>query len=478
MVLGNGESRLRKRNADHERSMLPMITMDADALESGNLMRSASLTSPFSLSNDTPRSVTKKIIGSFSVGRSKGLRENGSTIARSKSTPAEMNGKRFTFSGNAKPQAKKSRCSACYCLFKLILFVFKLALFAAVIMYSRPLFSKAVAKYQAFMDETVNVKHEKDGVNKKFARITEEKNKLSSDNNKLEGKFIALENEKREVDKLYEELQLKQKDMVDRRVLDDKVKEEVKRMEQQWRENADKENREVYALYEELQLKQRDMVDRRVLDDKVREEVKRIEQQWRENSSKEVGMLQRSIQEESKRQIAYRFGKDYGPSGPYKIEFKIEIPHQEGGNSPSVWYFTVETAPVNKMPHSLNIFLRQIELKLWDGCTIPINSDHKLFANSRNKLEDFQDAMLTSVTFRERSDYPSEAYSIGFHEMNGLPEIYINTKIYQNAQGDNKYHSAFGKVFHGRDVIDKVASLPASSGQLQTEVIIKRAYLI
>jgi cyclophilin family peptidyl-prolyl cis-trans isomerase len=162
--------------------------------------------------------------------------------------------------------------------------------------------------------------------------------------------------------------------------------------------------------------------------------------------------------------------KRFGP-GPHHVEVEVNFPtHQEEN-----WYFTIELAPIDEMPHSIHTFLELVSRGLFDngGYSFYSNAVHVIqggpFSNHLtgsdigNVEERFQESGYASVLFQEYSEsFPHEKYTLGFTGRPGGPSFYINTRDNTQDHGpggyaaDGKGDPCFGKVIHGFDVVDKM----------------------
>lgn len=203
-----------------------------------------------------------------------------------------------------------------------------------------------------------------------------------------------------------------------------------------------------------------------------------------------------------------RFG-----AGPHLVSIIVDLDDEQSESNEIV----LELAPLDLMPHTIHLFLSQIEEGYWSRGTpaIVINAGHVLQACPHPCLEsvslggnypgdpyhDMKHAGLDSVSFQEyHPSYPHEKYTIGLAgRPHSGPEFYINLlnntldhgTVEQRKQelGDGyaDYLKAamegedgldekvmepdpcFGKVVKGFDVVDKIAeritraSLPEES---------------
>lgn len=167
---------------------------------------------------------------------------------------------------------------------------------------------------------------------------------------------------------------------------------------------------------------------------------------------------------------------------------EIEYPEKVPDTEPTEWtrkrgVFVIELAPMELMPHAVNVFLQQIHHKVWNGCSFVINAMHimqagphkyvepgKYDANNALLFSKFQQNQLDKVAFQEyHEDYPHSAYTLGFAGRPGGPDFYIN-KI-DNAvnhgpggQGHHDLHEeadpCFGRIIQGKEIISQVNKVP------------------
>ena len=175
----------------------------------------------------------------------------------------------------------------------------------------------------------------------------------------------------------------------------------------------------------------------------------------------------------------------FGP-GPHKVEIQIEYPQVSQDAPPENWprvrkSLFIEMAPLDIMPHSVNLFLQQVHHELWDGCTLIKNAHHKMEwgptmnsdnARSGGKFNNFLEIGLDKVSYQEYSDqYPHVQWTVGFSGRPGGPNFYINK--YDNSlihgPGGQAHHGhdlhneadpCFGKIVEGMEVIDDISLIP------------------
>jgi len=122
---------------------------------------------------------------------------------------------------------------------------------------------------------------------------------------------------------------------------------------------------------------------------------------------------------------------------------------------------------IAKMPHSIHLFLEQVDHGLWNGNVILCNSPFILQAiaggdgsvgadglvPSSPKIEAFENSGLDALIFREHHEsLPHDQWTVGFSGMG--PSFYIN-----KVDSDHK-DPCFGTVTEGKDVLQEVFLLP------------------
>lgn len=189
----------------------------------------------------------------------------------------------------------------------------------------------------------------------------------------------------------------------------------------------------------------------------------------------------------------FRFG-----SGPHKVEIELEYPQVTDPNAdPSTWKrirntLTIEMAPLDLMPHTVNLFLQQVHHQLWDGCSVRNNPKH-IFQLGPSYNEDehpdeigephfdhFYQRGLDKVAYQEyNARWPHVQWSVGLAGRPGGPDLYINkidnTMIHgpggQTNKDDlhNEADPCFGKVVmesndegvvSGKQILDDIDKIP------------------
>ena len=121
--------------------------------------------------------------------------------------------------------------------------------------------------------------------------------------------------------------------------------------------------------------------------------------------------------------------------GPHRVKIQLDFPPDNAppGTADS---FVIEMAPLDAMPYTVHLFLEQVSLKLYDGCSFHRNAGHVVqggpipyYKNKGDMVRKrFQDAGLTSVSFQEyHESFPHKKYTIGFAGRPGGPDFYVST---------------------------------------------------
>lgn len=162
------------------------------------------------------------------------------------------------------------------------------------------------------------------------------------------------------------------------------------------------------------------------------------------------------------------------------MEFEVEFPHGEHS-----WFFGVELAPLEHMPHAVATFLEQVHLGLYNhggfafhhnghhityGSPVPNMLTHPdgvddMEAAQAHLTHRFTDSGFGSLLFTEYSpEFPHTEYTLAFAGRPGGPSLYINTVNNADAHGEMG-DPCFAKVITGMDVVEQIHQ--ASGGHLQ-----------
>ncbi len=182
--------------------------------------------------------------------------------------------------------------------------------------------------------------------------------------------------------------------------------------------------------------------------------------------------------------------KQYGP-GPHYVRMAIasspSSPDAINGN------ILLKLAPLDMMPHTIDMFLKLIEEKLYVGGTFILARDHILAAgpfdlvdgekNQRMEEEMVQEGYFPNgaLLFQQYTDdYPHRKYSVGFNK--GGPLFYINIEDNTDVHGptgDDVGDPVFAAVIEGFDVIESILASPRKNeDSLETQVHIMDTYVM
>lgn len=169
----------------------------------------------------------------------------------------------------------------------------------------------------------------------------------------------------------------------------------------------------------------------------------------------------------------------FGP-GPHRVEFTFILPSDEDETEHT---FIVETAPLDLMPHAVQLFLEQVDHELWDSSWFYINGPHVLQAgpmleedetieedtfeaDRAHALKPFVEKELDTLSFPEYShEFPHEQWTLGFTGRPGGPDWYINKKnnTVMHGPGGQYHHSieeqadpCFAKIISGFDKVEMI----------------------
>lgn len=172
------------------------------------------------------------------------------------------------------------------------------------------------------------------------------------------------------------------------------------------------------------------------------------------------------------------FVRRFGPGPTHHVEFTFILPSDANETEHN---FVVETAPVNLMPHAVQLFLEQVDHRLWDNSWFYINGPHVLqagpmleeddtieedtFAADRAAaLKPFIEAELANLNFPEyNAFFPHEKWTLGYTGRPGGPDWYINKQnnTIMHGPGGQFHHDieesadpCFAKVVEGFDKVE------------------------
>jgi len=158
----------------------------------------------------------------------------------------------------------------------------------------------------------------------------------------------------------------------------------------------------------------------------------------------------------------------FGP-GPYRIEVLLEFPPSHG-KAPRRETLLLELSALDnveekEMPppphHAIYTFLRQVDLGLWDGCSIHRNTPDFLqvgplpnhLSTSQNRMDLFEQTGYRQVLIEEPPPPPPPPrqglYDIAFYK--GGPDILISTSAAPPTKS-----CWFGRVVQGQDIVEQI----------------------
>ena len=164
-----------------------------------------------------------------------------------------------------------------------------------------------------------------------------------------------------------------------------------------------------------------------------------------------------------------KYPKRFGP-GPHRVQMEVQFEDKSMAN------FIIQLHDLEKMPHTVNLFLQQVYHGLWDETSFVINAPHILQAGTLpvggsgktydDKMEEFEKMGLSTVSFQEyHKDFPHKEWTIGFAGRPGGPDFYINKMDNSRNHGPNgqKHHDlkeeadpCFGYIADGKDTLSKI----------------------
>jgi len=154
----------------------------------------------------------------------------------------------------------------------------------------------------------------------------------------------------------------------------------------------------------------------------------------------------------------------------------------------------IETAHIDDMPHSIHLFLEQVQHGLYDGTTFHRNSVHMVQAGPSASPEIMaakwqQHPSLQNVLFQEYSvQTPHKQYTIGYPGRPlGGPDFYINVRDNSDVHGPTQANRGiadpcFAHVVSGFDVLRQIHTSPTREGDwhdgLLHPVVIQRMRVV
>jgi hypothetical protein len=162
-------------------------------------------------------------------------------------------------------------------------------------------------------------------------------------------------------------------------------------------------------------------------------------------------------------------------------------------------------APLDLMPHTVNLFLKQVHHGLWDGTHVVTNDSRVLrigprydddanIDDGRGSYRHFLERGLDKVSYQEYSpEYPHEQFTVGMAGRPSGPDFYIN-KI-DNTRGpgggrtndgeirNNEGDPCFGRLVDGSrpyiNILAAIDRVPVNSDQHpKSKVFIRSAKVL
>lgn len=183
---------------------------------------------------------------------------------------------------------------------------------------------------------------------------------------------------------------------------------------------------------------------------------------WKE----EVDVLTKKVQQRSRSEVLNRFGE-----GPHHVKLVFRFPDGTEGS------IVLEMAPIDLMPHAVQIFLDIIDRGLYINCTFPLARTHILLIGHMDVRDPENNAELNRVMeagglvpggamlIKEyNDDYPHHTNTVGFNAVGG-PMFYVNLMDNSESHGpdeDSEGESCFARVVDGLQFLDKIAQQPVA----------------
>ncbi len=166
----------------------------------------------------------------------------------------------------------------------------------------------------------------------------------------------------------------------------------------------------------------------------------------------------------------------------------------------------METAPLDLMPHTVNLFLKQVHRQLWDGTHVTVNTQNVMeiapsyegdtanVTDTQRSYHHFHAEGLDKVSYQEYSpEYPHEQYTIGMSGRPSGPGFYINKMNNTAMHGPggqmneggmhNEADPCFGRLVNGGrpfvEILAAIDRVPLNSDKYpETKVRIKSAKIL
>lgn len=204
-----------------------------------------------------------------------------------------------------------------------------------------------------------------------------------------------------------------------------------------------------------------------------------------------INNLETRIGRDSRREATEWFGP-----GPHRVEMDLEYPRVQRTNpDASTWPRTrgtivLEMAPLDVMPHVVNLFLQQVHHRLWNSCAVVSSATHIFQLAPSYQAEDapgkgdsnggnvtkmhydhFRAKGLDKVSYQEyNAGYPHEQWTAGLAGRPGGPDFYLNKRNNTQIHGPggqlnkhdlhNEADPCFGRLVEGLETLTEIGLLP------------------
>mmetsp|Transcript_2707 Transcript_2707/g.5839 ORF Transcript_2707/g.5839 Transcript_2707/m.5839 type:complete len:809 (+) Transcript_2707:266-2692(+) len=201
-------------------------------------------------------------------------------------------------------------------------------------------------------------------------------------------------------------------------------------------------------------------------------------------SNTQIGSLQHHLQKTSRIDAERKYG-----SGAIRVQLELDFPedYMDGGNDDQQRQapthhlqqsknkekmkkkkptkMVLEMAPLDLMPHSVNMFLDMVHAGLFDGCSFVLVAMQMIKlaplpydgSSASAKVRSFKQRGLETIAFKEYSpDFPHDQYTVAF-AADGGPSFYINTEDNTEAHVGEP---CFAKIVSGFDTLERLSNEP------------------
>ena len=217
----------------------------------------------------------------------------------------------------------------------------------------------------------------------------------------------------------------------------------------------------------------------------------------------QIGSLQHHLQKTSRIDAERKYG-----SGTIRVQLELDFPedYMDGGSDDQQQEapthhlqqsknkekmkkkkptkMVLEMAPLDLMPHSVNMFLDMVHAGLFDGCSFVLKALQMIKlaplpydgSSASAKVRSFTKRGLETIAFKEYSpDFPHEQYTVAF-AADGGPSFYINTEDNTEAHVGEP---CFAKIVSGFDTLERLSNEPTRSNiWYRRRVGLKRATIL